>query len=78
MAPTTTRPVLIPIRIRNSTPCVRRTSVGERLEPLWIARAALSARWAWSSCAIGRPEQRHHAVAEELVDRPFVAMHFAS
>jgi hypothetical protein len=37
-------PVLMPIRMRNSMPCVRLTSSASGLSPSWIASAVLSAR----------------------------------
>ena len=73
MAPTTTGPVLIPIRMRKSTPWTRWTSAPSGSSPSWMASAARSAR---AVVLVGdrRAEERHHAVTEELVDRSLVAV----
>ena len=52
----------------------RRARRDARARSFWSPRAARAARRAWSSWAIGRPEQGHEAVAQELVDRPLVAV----
>ena len=67
-------PVLIPIRMRNSTPCVRLHVLGERLEPVLDRERRAERALGVVLVRDRRAEERHHPVAEELVDRPLVAV----
>ncbi len=74
MAPTTTSPVLTPMRTRKSMAVRAREVLAERPQRRLDGQRR-------AQCAVrvilvgdGRAEESHHAVAQELVDRPVVAM----
>ena len=74
MLPTTTRPVLRPWRARKVMPR------GAQLGLVGVERAGDAERGVDGPARVvlvgdGRPEERHDAVTEELVDRALVAVH---
>ena len=74
IAPTTTGPVLIPMRMLKSTPVYALDVSGERLEPFLDGQRGAERPRGVVLVGDRRAEERHHAVTEELVDRPLAAV----
>ncbi len=71
IAPTTTGPVWTPTRTPNPvTPHAASTSRAYSAISSTICSDARTARSGSSSCAVGAPNKRQHAVPREVLDRP--------
>ena len=73
-SPATTSPVLTPMRIRIERPRPARSSSLSPASAARISAAARTARSASSSWTTGYAEHGHHGIADELLDRPAVAL----
>ena len=69
-SPTSTRPVLTPVRNRSATP----TSSRDRRQPLTDLRRRPHRPQRVVLVHARDPEHRHHRIADELLDRPAVAL----
>ena len=72
--PTTTSPVLMPVRVMISTPWSRSRSAFSSRSASWISAAARTARSGSSSRTAGHAEHGHDRVADELLHRAAVAL----
>ena len=75
MAPTTTTACVDPHAHAELDPVQPAHFVGQGLEPALDRQGGAERPLGVTLVRDRRPEQRHHPVAEELVDRPFVAVH---
>ena len=75
-SPATTSPVLTPVRRRMAMPRSASSSTFRRLRRSRISVDACIARSAPSSCSSRNAEDRHHRIADELLDRPAVALDY--
>jgi len=71
MVPTTTAPELIPMRVEKPTPCSRFTSVAVAGDLLTEMERGVAGALRVVLVGDRRPEERHDAVARELVDEAF-------